>query len=94
MDALHLETLVQKVGGYYSLVKLFQRRLRELGMGLPPLVRTNSSNAWEIVAEEILQDKVSLVTGEAAERMREEEAEQEIVALPLPLPARKLTAAS
>src|SRR5579862_3449076 len=70
MDQDLLELLRAKVGGDYILATLYQTRMRELSSGLPPLVKTSSPDPWEIIAEEILQDKLSLAMGAEAERIR------------------------
>jgi len=72
MDARVLETLRSRVGGDLKLATLFIKRLREIQRGLPPLVQTKSKNPWDIVAAEILQNKLALLTGEAAEKLRSE----------------------
>jgi hypothetical protein len=72
MDQNLLEMLRAKVGGDYILATLFQKRMRDLSRGLPPLVKTSASDPWQIIAQEILQDKLSLAMGEEAARLRAE----------------------
>lgn len=77
MEAADLEALLDKVGGKYKLVTLYQRRMRELQRGLPRLADVDSQNIWDIVSTEILQSKVDLLMGEEAEQMRKDLALRE-----------------
>jgi hypothetical protein len=72
MEPRTQDQLLVKVGGKYKLVSLFQKRMRELIGGLPPLVTGDVSDIWATVTAEVLTDKVALVTGEEAERLRKE----------------------
>ena len=72
-----LDKLLAKVGGKYKLVSLYQKRIRELVRGLPPLVETDGLDNWQIVSREILEGKVELITGEEGDRMRREQAARE-----------------
>src|SRR4029079_4241836 len=72
-----LEQLLNKVGGKFKLVTLFQKRMRELQRNMPKLVLTDSNNLWEIVSQEIMQSKVDLIMGEEADAMRKELALRE-----------------
>ena len=77
MEAHELEKLLAKVGGKYKLVTLYQKRMRELQRGLPRLVETDSTNLWDIVSQEIFENKVDLIMGVEAEQMRKEIAQRE-----------------
>jgi DNA-directed RNA polymerase subunit omega len=77
MDPQTQVKLLAKIGGRFKLVSLVQKRQRELMRGLPPLVEAPPHDLWRIVCEEILADKVQLVTGEEAERLRKEQAARE-----------------
>jgi DNA-directed RNA polymerase subunit K/omega len=77
MEPRELESLLNKVGGKYKLVTLFQKRMRELQRGLPRLAESDEGNMWEIVSKEIMSSKVDLVMGEEAEQMRKELALRE-----------------
>ncbi|MCY3022484.1 MAG: DNA-directed RNA polymerase subunit omega [Planctomycetota bacterium] len=77
MEARDLEALLDKVGGKFKLVTLFQKRMRELQRGLPRLVVTDTANMWEVVSREIMETKADLVMGEEAEQMRKELAARE-----------------
>ena len=77
MEPKQLEDLLNKVGGKYKLVTLFQKRMRELQRNMPKLVVTDSTNLWDITSEEIMQAKVDLVMGEEADEMRKELALRE-----------------
>ncbi len=74
MENLNLELydLAQAAGGRFRLVTLMQKRLRELQQGAPPLVENiENLEDYEIVAEEIRQKKIWLITGQEAEDIRE-----------------------
>ena len=77
MDPKTMDSLLARVGGKFKLVTLYQKRARELMRGMPPLVETEGLNSLEIVAKEILEGKVELITGEEAEKMRRELAVRE-----------------
>lgn len=70
MEPKQLEDLLNKVGGKYKLVTLFQKRMRELQRNMPKLVISDSTNLWDLTSEEIMQSKVDLVMGEEADEMR------------------------
>ena len=72
MEPHELEELLNKLGGKYKLVTLFQKRMRELQRGLPRLVESDATNLWRVVAKEIMSSKVDLVMGTEAEQMRKE----------------------
>ena len=84
MDPQTQVKLLAKMGGRFKLVSLVQKRQRELMRGLPPLVVVEATphDLWRIVTQEILEDKVQLVTGEEAERLRKEQAAREAEAAP------------
>jgi DNA-directed RNA polymerase subunit K/omega len=67
------DALVQKADGRYRLVKLVQRRMRELQHGLPPLVESRGTLLATAV-DELRQGKIWLVSGEEAARLHEERA--------------------
>jgi DNA-directed RNA polymerase subunit omega len=77
MEPKQLEELLNKVGGKYKLVTLFQKRMRELQRGMPRLVNIDSTNLWDVVSKEIMEAKVDLVMGEEADHMRKELALRE-----------------
>lgn len=101
MENIPLDELTEKVGGRFRLVSLVQKRMRELQRGLPPLVDSPSKDLMDTVVLEIKAGKVSLLTGEAAEKarremaMREAEAAEEDKAIPArtPEPAAPASAA-
>lgn len=79
MENLDLDRLTQIVGGRYSLVSLMQKRLRELQLGHPPLIEDiKDLRPFEIVAEEIRQEKIWLVTGEGADKLRKVRAQESV----------------
>ncbi len=60
-EELKSEDLVNKVGGRFKLVALMQKRLRELLEGSRPLIDDiEGRTQLEIVAQEILQDKIAI----------------------------------
>ena len=77
MEPKLLDQLLTKVGGKFKLVTLYQRRMRELVRGLPPLVEAEGADHWDTVAAEILEGKVDLIIGEDAERIRKDAAARE-----------------
>lgn len=71
MENLNIDKLSKIVGGRYRLVALIQKRLRELYVGKPPLIEDYEGlKAYEIVAAEIEQEKIWLVMGEEADKLR------------------------
>ena len=60
IEALKSDTIVAKVGGRFKLTALIQRRLAELIDGARPLVERNGRSDFEVVIEEILQDKITI----------------------------------
>jgi DNA-directed RNA polymerase subunit K/omega len=78
MDAVVHGRLLEKVWGKYHLATLLQKRMRELISGSPPMVPApDPGDLWDIVAREILNDKVNLLTGEEADKLRKELAARE-----------------
>ena len=60
LEELKSEKIVNKVGGRFKLVALVQRRMQELLQGSRPLIdNTEGKTMIEIVAQEILQDKIN-----------------------------------
>ena len=72
---INIEELVAKAGGPFKLVTLFQKRMRELQGGAPPLVDPAGKTLQEIVAAEILENKTWLLPASEAKRLREERKE-------------------
>lgn len=61
LEELKSEDLVNKVGGRFKLVSLMQKRMNELMEGSRPLINdTEGRTMMEIVAQEILQDKITI----------------------------------
>jgi DNA-directed RNA polymerase subunit K/omega len=77
MDTLTQQKLLTKMGGQFRLVTLFQKRARELVKGMPALVATEGQGHFDIVAREILEEKVELILGEEAEKMLKDIAARE-----------------
>ena len=66
MSRIVYDDLVEKVGGRFKLSVLVQKRLKELMRGARPLVDVDTNDKLEIIYEEILQDKIDLVSEEEA----------------------------
>ncbi len=61
LEELKSEEIVNKVGGRFKLVSLMQKRMNELMEGSRPLIDdTEGRTMMEIVAQEILQDKITI----------------------------------
>jgi DNA-directed RNA polymerase subunit K/omega len=54
------EELVEKVGGYFALCALINKRKKEIALGMPPLVQIETDDLDDVVAEEIMQGKIHL----------------------------------
>jgi DNA-directed RNA polymerase subunit omega len=61
------DRLDERVGSKYALVILAAKRARQLKEGLPPLIRTNSSNPLTISLEEVASGKVLALPPEGGE---------------------------
>lgn len=61
IEALKSEDIVEKVGGRFHLCALIQRRLVQLMEGARPLVERRGRSDLEVIIDEILQDKLTLV---------------------------------
>jgi len=61
LDELKSAEVVNKVGGRFKLAALVQKRMAELLQGSRPLIEDSSGlTLLEIVAQEILQDKITI----------------------------------
>ncbi|MDA0975684.1 MAG: DNA-directed RNA polymerase subunit omega [Planctomycetota bacterium] len=67
IEALKSDDIVNKVGGRFRLTALIQRRLAEIIDGSRPLVDRNGMSDLEVVIEEIMQDKITIDDGTAAD---------------------------
>ena len=64
LDELKSVEVVKKVGGRFKLAALVQKRMAELLQGSRPLIEnTQGLTLMEIVAQEILQDKITIESG-------------------------------
>ena len=76
LNELKSVEVVNKVGGRFKLASLVQKRMAELLQGSRPLIEdTQGLTMLEIVAQEILQDKITIEApeggaGEDAARWR------------------------
>jgi DNA-directed RNA polymerase subunit K/omega len=82
MDPTTQDKLLLKASTKFKLVSLMQKRAAELMRGLPPLVEGTAGEIWPTVVQEILTDKIQLVTGEDAEKLRREVAVLEAEKVP------------
>jgi len=60
IEILKSDAIVEKVGGKFRLTALMQRRLKELVEGARPLVDVKGKTLVQVVAEEIMDDKISI----------------------------------
>lgn len=60
IEILKSDAIVEKVGGKFRLTALIQRRLKELVEGARPLVDIKGKTLVQVVAEEIMQDKIAI----------------------------------
>ena len=64
LDELKSVEVVNKVGGRFKLASLVQKRMAELLQGSRPLIENiQGLTMLEIVAQEILQDKITIESG-------------------------------
>lgn len=61
IEALKSEEIIQKAGGRFKLCALIQRRLEQLIDGARPLIERDGRSDLELVIEEIMQDKITLM---------------------------------
>ncbi|MFT5425006.1 MAG: DNA-directed RNA polymerase subunit omega [Phycisphaerales bacterium] len=61
IEALKSEEIVAKAGGRFKLCALIQRRLEQLIDGARPLIERDGRSDLELVIEEIMQDKITLM---------------------------------
>ncbi|MBP7936981.1 MAG: DNA-directed RNA polymerase subunit omega [Phycisphaerae bacterium] len=64
IEALKDDTIIKKVGGRFKLTALMQKRWVELMQGSRPLVDTASKTELDIIAEEIIGEKITAEIGE------------------------------
>ena len=60
IEALKSDDIVEKCGGRFKLTALIQRRLGEIINGARPLVERNGRSDFEVVIEEIVQEKITI----------------------------------
>jgi len=77
MEDLNLEALKERAGSAYRLVTLFQKRMRELERGWPPLVDPAGRKLHQVVQEEFERGLIHLAIGEKADALREERSAEE-----------------
>lgn len=64
LDELKSVEVVNKVGGRFKLASLVQKRMSELLQGSRPLIENSQGlTMLEVVAQEILQDKITIESG-------------------------------
>jgi DNA-directed RNA polymerase subunit omega len=64
IEALKHDVLAERVGGQFKLAALIQKRWLELLQGARPMVEPEGRTDMEIVIQEILENKITLVTPE------------------------------
>ena len=61
IEALKSDEIVKKVGGRFKLTALIHKRMLQLMDGSRPLVeRKNGQTDFEVVIDEIMQDKIAI----------------------------------
>ena len=60
IGALKSDAIVEKLGGRFKLTALIQRRLAELVDGARPLVERDGRTDFEVVIDEIVQEKITI----------------------------------
>ncbi len=64
IEHLKDDKIIKKIGGRFKLTALMQKRWIELMQGSRPLVEPGELQELEVIAEEIIQDKIIAVPGE------------------------------
>ncbi len=64
IDPLKDDTIIKMVGGRFKLTALMQKRWLELMQGARPLVEDESQAELDVIAQEILQGKITAELGE------------------------------
>jgi len=64
IDELKDDHIIKKIGGRFKLTALMQKRWVELMQGGRPLVEPGDRGELDIIAEEIMEEKITAVPGE------------------------------
>ncbi len=64
IDELKDDHIIRKIGGRFKLTALMQKRWIELMQGGRPLVEPGERGELELIAEEIMEEKIAAVPGE------------------------------
>ncbi len=64
IDELKDDHIIKKIGGRFRLTALMQKRWIELMQGSRPLVDPGERGELEVIAEEIMEEKITAVPGE------------------------------
>ena len=64
IDELKDDHIIRKIGGRFKLTALMQKRWIELMQGSRPLVEPGERGELEVIAEEIMEGKITAVPGE------------------------------
>lgn len=67
IHALKDDTIMKMVGGRFKLTALMQKRWLELMQGARPLVDSTDKTELDVIAQEILEGKISAEIGEESE---------------------------
>jgi DNA-directed RNA polymerase subunit K/omega len=70
-ENLDVESFAQKVGGRTLATTLVQKRIRELERGWPALVPVGGQELIQVALEEFREDKIWLVSGAEADKLRD-----------------------
>lgn len=76
MDRRSLWELSQKVGGFFKLTVLLQKRIRELVNGAPKLVEIDTEDFIAIAIKEVEEEKITLENLTEEELKSTEEVEK------------------
>jgi DNA-directed RNA polymerase subunit omega len=64
INALKNDTIMKMVGGRFKLTALMQKRWLELMQGARPLVDSDDKTELDVIAQEILEGKISAEFGD------------------------------
>jgi DNA-directed RNA polymerase subunit omega len=64
INELKDDHIIRKIGGRFKLTALMQKRWIELMQGSRPLIEPGERGELEVIAEEIMSEKIEAVPGE------------------------------
>ncbi len=77
IDALRDDGIINMVGGRFRLTALMQKRWLELMQGARPTVDPTGKTAMEVIAQEILEGKITVHSGTSPTAEDQELGQQE-----------------